>query len=42
MALVGDNKTGKTMFLNYVLNNLIKIEYEPTIGVDFATKNISI
>ena len=30
--------TGKSTFLNYIINNVYKSEYESTIGVDFSSK----
>lgn len=38
ICLIGDEMTGKSTFLNYVINNVYKSEYESTIGVDFSSK----
>ena len=38
ICLIGDVMTGKSTFLNYVINNVHKSEYESTIGVDFSSK----
>ena len=40
ICLIGDVKTGKTTFLNYLIYNVFKSEYEATIGVDFTSKDI--
>ncbi len=34
VLLVGDSKVGKSTYVNYLLTNNIKENYEPTLGVD--------
>jgi small GTP-binding protein len=41
LIIVGDYNTGKTTFLNtYIRQERIKTTYEPTIGIDFSSRNI--
>jgi small GTP-binding protein len=35
LIIVGDSNTGKSTFINQIINNKYKNIYEPTIGVDF-------
>jgi len=37
LIIIGDSKTGKSTFINQIINNKYKNIYEPTIGVDFYT-----
>ncbi|CAL5995457.1 Rab11 [Hexamita inflata] len=39
LVIVGAQKTGKTHFMNKLSNQICE-RYEPTIGVDFATKTV--
>ena len=40
VTIVGDEKVGKTTILFRILNNPFNDAYDPTIGVDFMSKNI--
>lgn len=41
LIIVGDYNTGKTTFLNtYIRQERTKTTYEPTIGIDFSSRNI--
>ena len=38
VCLIGDTYTGKSTFLNFIVNNYFKKIYETTIGVDFGSE----
>ena len=38
--LLGNNHVGKTSFTNKLITNRYSNYYEPTIGVDYATKSV--
>ena len=40
IIFVGDAGTGKTIIINRIMGNQFNDCYEPTIGVDFMSKNI--
>ena len=40
IIFVGDDGTGKTIIINRIMGNQFNDYYEPTIGVDFRSKNI--
>ncbi len=40
--LVGDASVGKSTILSMFVNNQFKSESNPTMGVEFATKKISV
>ena len=43
LIIIGDYNTGKTTFLNtYIRQERLKTAYEPTIGIDFSSRNIMI
>lgn len=40
VVILGDVNVGKTSFISRLTDNKFKAEYEPSIGVDFASKSI--
>ena len=40
IVFIGDVSVGKTSFMNRIVENKFKSNYEPSIGVDFSTKII--
>ena len=42
LILVGDASVGKTSILQKFVNNLFKIEYNCTIGIDYMIKSLII
>jgi len=41
-VLLGDAGTGKTTLINVLTNGVFDNSYEPTIGIDFGSKNITL
>ncbi len=41
-VLLGDSGTGKTTLINVLTNGVFDNLYEPTIGIDFSSKNITL
>jgi len=40
MVVLGDVAVGKTSVISKIIDNKFKTDYEPSIGVDFASKSL--
>jgi GTPase SAR1 family protein len=42
MALISDSTVGKTAICNHYISGSARVEYHPTVGVDFFAKGLKI